>query len=95
MTEKKVREILEKVLKEEEAKQEIIVKQIGVTPPLHNGVTSKTANFTEDLKDEITKQGLLRVSFFIMLILFLLCEIYFAIKILQSCGLFLFLPFRL
>ena len=93
MTEKKVREILEKVLKEEEAKQEII--QRGMTPPLHNGVTSKTADFTEDLKDEITKQELLRVSFFIMLILFLLCEIYFAIKILQSCGLFLFLPFRL
>lgn len=70
MTEKKVREILEKVLKEKEEKQEIIVRQIGVTPPTHNGVTSKTADFTESLKDEITKQGLLRVSFFIMLILF-------------------------
>ncbi|ARJ57153.1 hypothetical protein [Campylobacter cuniculorum] len=93
MTEERVREILEKVLKEKEEKQEII--QRGMTPPLHHGVTSKTADFTEDLKDEITKQGLLRVSFFIMLILFLLCEIYFAIKILQSCGLFLFLPFRL
>lgn len=54
MTEERAREILEEVLKEEEAKQEIIVKQIGVTPPTHNGVTSKTASFIESLKDETT-----------------------------------------
>ena len=34
MTEEKAREILEEVLKEKEAKQEII--QRGMTPPTHN-----------------------------------------------------------